>query len=99
MDIAEDAAVRSNAPLLPIGSSVLVADLDDFDRLQAAGRAHLDAVAFPGLEQRPGNGCRPAHLARLQPRLVDPDDANGPLLVLVVDIGDGRAEIDMVAVL
>ncbi len=42
-----------------------IADLEHLDPLDAPGRAHLDLVAFLGLEQSLGDGGEPAHLAKL----------------------------------
>ena len=56
-----------------------IGDLHHLDRLRPVGRAELDRVAFARLEQRAGDWRDPAHLALLQPRLVDAEDGDRAL--------------------
>src|SRR5690606_32647129 len=80
-------------------SGVAVFDFDDLDLFRPARGAQRHHVADAGLHQRARHRRDPAHLALLQPRLVDADDADGALAPLLVGIGHRGAEEYLLAVL
>src|SRR5262249_11340277 len=87
--------VRPAAPACP---PLLELDLGDLVRLRAAGRRHLNGVADGLADQRARQRRGDREALGLDVRLVLADDLVGALLVgVLVDEGDGRAELDHLA--
>src|SRR5882672_5043990 len=77
----------------------LVANHQDFELLVPGRRAERYRVAFPRLEQRPGDRRHPRYPAARGIHLVGPDDADGVLPAAGIAVGDGGAEEHAVPVL